>query len=92
MAWLAEYRSRILAAYALVALTVGGLLHVAGEGSAGNGVWWIGVVVLAAELLGEVIHTVFVERRMGVDTIALIAMVGSLALGEELAGAGRSAS
>lgn len=85
-AWLAEYRSRILAAYALAALTVGGLLHVAGEESAGNGVWRIGVIVLAAELLGEVIHTVFLERRMGVDTIALIAMVGSLALGQELAG------
>jgi len=35
---------------------------------------------------GEVIHTVFVERRMGVDTIALVAMLGSLALGEYLAG------
>ena len=86
MAWLAEHRSRILAAYALVALTLGGVLHLAGERSAGDGVWRIGVTVLAAELLGEVIHTVFVERRMGVDTIALIAMVGSLALGQELAG------
>jgi cation transport ATPase len=86
VAWLAEHRNRILAAYALVALTVGALLHVAGEGSAGKGVWRIAIVVLAADLLGEVIHTVFVERRMGVDTIVLIAMAGSLALGQELAG------
>ena len=30
--------------------------------------------------------TILLERHMGVDTIALVAMVGSLALGEELAG------
>jgi heavy metal translocating P-type ATPase len=62
------------------------LLHLAGVGAAGDDVWALGTAVLAVELLGEVIRTVFVERRMGVDTIALVAMVGSLALGEYLAG------
>ena len=31
-------------------------------------------------------RTVVVEHSLGVDTIALVAMVGALALGEELAG------
>jgi heavy metal translocating P-type ATPase len=77
---------RALAAFALFALIAGGLLHLVGAGSAGDHVWAVAIVILAVELLGEVIHTVFVERRMGVDTIALVAMVGSLALGEYLAG------
>src|SRR6476646_2055224 len=85
-AWFAEHRSRLLATFALLTLAVGGVLHLAGAGSAGDGVWKVSVAILAAELLGEVINTVFVERRMGVDTIALVAMVGSLALGEYLAG------
>jgi heavy metal translocating P-type ATPase len=86
MSSLTEHRSRLLAAFALVTLVAGGLLHLAGAGAAGDEVWAVATAILAAELLGEVIHTVFVERRMGVDTIALVAMVGSLALGEYLAG------
>ncbi len=86
MSSLAGHRSRLLASFALVTLAAGGLLHLAGAGAAGDDVWAAATAILAAELLGEVIHTVFVERRMGVDTIALVAMVGSLALGEYLAG------
>jgi heavy metal translocating P-type ATPase len=86
MSSLAEHRSRLLAAFALVTLAAGGLLHLTGAAHAGDDVWAVAIVILAAELLGEVIHTVFVERRMGVDTIALVAMVGSLALGQYLAG------
>lgn len=86
MTWLSEHRSRLLAAFALVTLAAGGVLHLAGAGHAGDRVWAVATAVLAVELLGEVIHTVFVDRRMGVDTIALLAMVGSLALGEYLAG------
>ena len=67
-------------------LAIGGVLKLAGAGGAGGDVWAVGIVVLSAELLAEVIHTVFVDRRMGVDTIALIAMAGSLALNEYLAG------
>jgi heavy metal translocating P-type ATPase len=84
--WLREHRSLLLALFALAALVTGGLLHLAGAGSAGDDVWAAAVAILAAELFAEVIHTVFVERHMGVDTIALVAMVGSLALGEYLAG------
>ena len=84
--WLVAHRSLILAATALAALVAGGLLHLTGAGAAGDGVWRVAVALLAAELAVEVAHTVLVEHRTGVDTIALLAMVGSLALGEELAG------
>ena len=42
------------------------------------------VTLLAAELTLEVGRTVVVEHSLGVDTIALVAMTGSLALGQEL--------
>ena len=81
-----ERRARILAAVALAALVAGGALHLAGAGSQGDAVWRAAVALLAAELAIEVAHTLRLEHNMGVDTIALVAMIGSLALGEELAG------
>jgi heavy metal translocating P-type ATPase len=81
-----EHRALILAAIALLAIATGGLLHLVGEGGAGNDVWRAVVALLALELAFEIGHTVLVERHLGVDTIALVAMVGSLALGQELAG------
>ena len=44
------------------------------------------VALLTAELAFEVIRTLIVEHHMGVNTIALVAMLGALALGEEFAG------
>ena len=61
-------------------------MHLAGAGATGDDVWRATVALLAAELAFEVVRTVVADRHMGVDTIALVAMVGSLALGEELAG------
>ncbi len=81
-----EHRALILAALALLALAAGGILHLAGEAEAGDAVWRAAVVLLATELAVEVGRTILVDRHMGVDTIALVAMVGSLPLGEELAG------
>jgi heavy metal translocating P-type ATPase len=83
---LVEHRARILAVFAVLALTVGGALQLAGAGSVGNQVWRVTVALLAIELACEVVRTVVVDHHMGVDTIALIAMVGALVLGEELAG------
>jgi len=83
---LVEHRALILAAIALLAIALGGLLHLAGEGSAGNEVWQAAVALLALELAFEIGHTVLIDRHLGVDTIALVAMVGSLALEQELAG------
>jgi heavy metal translocating P-type ATPase len=86
-AGLIEHRALILAVIALLAIACGGLLHLAGEGAAGNEVWRAAVVLLALELAFEVGRTVIVDHHLGVDTIALVAMVGSLALEQELAGA-----
>jgi len=82
-----EHRAPILAALALLAIVAGGLLHLGAEGASGDQVWRVTVAVLALELAVEVGHTVLVKRHLGVDTIALVAMVGSLALEQELAGA-----
>jgi len=84
---LVEHRARILATVALVAIAAGGLLHLLGAGDAGTVVWRAAVALLAADLAYEVARTVVVDRHLGVDTVALVAMVGALALGEELAGA-----
>ena len=86
LAWLLEHRAQILASIAVTAIAVGGALHALGAGSAGDAVWGAAVALLAVELAFEVGRTVIVERTLGVDTIALLAMVGALALGEELAG------
>ena len=86
LGWLVEHRARVLAAIAALSIVVGGLLHIAGQGAAGNDVWRAAVALLATELAFEVGRTVIVDHHMGVDTIALVAMVGSLLLGQELAG------
>jgi heavy metal translocating P-type ATPase len=83
---LVEHRARVLAGTAALSIVVGGVLYLVGEGAAGRDVWAAAVALLAAELAFEVARTVVVDHHMGVDTIALIAMVGALALGEEFAG------
>src|SRR6478736_5270237 len=85
--WLVIHRARILASVAALSILVGGALYLSGRHAAGTDVWAAAVLVLAAELTFEVGHTVIVDHHLGVDTIALVAMVGALALGEELAGA-----
>jgi heavy metal translocating P-type ATPase len=84
---LVEHRALILASVALCAIAVGGILHATGLPAVGDDVWRATVALLATELFTEVVHTIVTDHHMGVDTIALIAMVGSLALGQELAGA-----
>jgi heavy metal translocating P-type ATPase len=80
-------RASILAVVAATAIVAGGVLHLVGAPSAGQTVWRAAVALLAADLAYEVGRTVIVDHHLGVDTIALVAMVGALALGEELAGA-----
>src|SRR4051812_38827411 len=84
---LAESRAQVLAALAFMAIVAGFALHLAGAAAAGHQVWRAAVALLAVELTFEVGRTVIVDHHLGVDTIALVAMVGALALGEELAGA-----
>jgi heavy metal translocating P-type ATPase len=84
--WLIGHRARILAAIALGAIIIGGAFHLLGEPAVGDAVWTTVLVLLTAVLAFEVAKTVLVRHHMGVDTIALVAMAGSLALGELLAG------
>ncbi len=84
---LVESRAQILAAVAVSAIAAGFALHLAGAADAGHQVWRAAVALLAVELAFEVVRTVVVDHHLGVDTIALVAMIGALALGEELAGA-----
>lgn len=84
---LIESRAQVLAAVAVVAIAAGFVLHAIGAGEIGHQVWRAAVALLAAELALEVARTVLIEHHLGVDTIALVAMVGALALDEELAGA-----
>ncbi len=86
LGWLVEHRYRLLSGIAAGSILVGGALYLAGEQTAGQAVWAAAVALLAAELAVEVARTVIVDHHMGVDTIALVAMVGALALGEEFAG------
>jgi heavy metal translocating P-type ATPase len=83
---LIDHRAPLLAAAALVALAAGGALHAVGLGPEGDAVWRAAVVLLAAELSIEVARTIVLEHGMGVDTIALVAMIGALALDQYLAG------
>ena len=75
--WLIDHRARLLAAVALAAIAGGGALHATGNGAAGDAVWRLTLALLALELAVEVARTMLVERRTGVDTIALVAMVGA---------------
>ena len=84
--WLIDRRARILMFIALGALAAGGAATLVGEGDLGSAIWGAATALLASELAFEVVRTILGERHMGVDTIALVAMVGSLALGQELAG------
>ncbi len=81
-----EHRATLLAAVAVIAIAVGAVLHLTGSDEAGRQVWRAAVALLALELFVEVLRSWIVDRSLGVDTIALVAMVGALALDEALAG------
>ena len=69
----------------LVAIAAGGFLHLAGAARAGDVVWAVGIMVTLVPLTWSVFKSLL-RRDVGVDAIALVAMVGALALGEYLAG------
>jgi heavy metal translocating P-type ATPase len=78
--------ARVLAVGALLAVVAGGLLHLAGEPRAGDVVWAVSVGVMVVPLGWSVLRALR-HGDVGVDAIALVAMVGALALQEYLAGA-----
>jgi heavy metal translocating P-type ATPase len=78
--------NRLLAAGVLAAIGVGGLLHLVSEPALGDAVWAAATAVVLVPLAWGVGKSLL-RGDVGVDTIALVAMAASLALGEYLAGA-----
>ena len=76
----------ILLAVTLAGLAVGGLLHLAGAGGAGDTAWLATAVCGSAYALWAMADALR-QRRVGVDVIALLALVGAVAVGELLAAA-----
>jgi heavy metal translocating P-type ATPase len=78
--------SRVFLALSVVGIVTGGALALAGRSDAANLAWAattvVGIVPIAWSVVRDLIH-----GETGVDLIAILAMVGALALGEYLAGA-----
>ena len=70
----------------LAAIAAGGVLHLTGNGEAGDTAWAIVTAAMLVALSWSVARSLL-HGEVGVDAIALVAMAGSLALGEYLAGA-----
>jgi cation transport ATPase len=77
---------RLLAGIALAGILAGGLARLAGLGGPAGILWALTTAVVLAPLALTVLADLR-RRELGVDLIALLAMAGSLALGEYLAGA-----
>lgn len=70
----------------LVGLAAGGVLHLLGAKGAGQIAWMAVTAIVLVPTIGAVVRAAL-RREAGVDIIAVIAMAGALALGENLAGA-----
>ena len=71
---------------ALAGLIAGACAHLAGAVAAGHGIWAATTVVGLIPAAWWVIEAIR-SHRLGVDVIALLALAGTLAVGETLAGA-----
>ncbi len=82
----ADTRPRLIALATLVLIVAGGLLALLDSTTAANVVWGLTVATMLVPLTWSIARTL-AAGRVGVDAIALVAMVGALAVGEYLAGA-----
>jgi heavy metal translocating P-type ATPase len=76
----------VLLAVALAGLAAGAALHLAGQATAGHAMWAATTTIGLAPAAWWVIDAAR-HRRLGADVIALLALVGTLVVGEYLAGA-----
>ncbi|MHB9864172.1 heavy metal translocating P-type ATPase [Streptomyces sp. YIM S03343] len=76
----------LLLAVTVLALVSGGVFWLAGAGSLADLCWAIGTVAAVGPSIGWVLHALH-EGQAGVDLIAVLALGGTLAVGEYLAGA-----
>ncbi len=84
--WLGRRLAVIVLIVTGACLLVGGALHLAGAAAAGDAVWVVSGTIGAAYSLWTMIDSLR-RGRVGVDLIALLALVGALAVGEYLAAA-----
>lgn len=85
LAHLRRWGPVVLTAAAALSLGAGGGLWLAQAVTAGRLVWAAGTILVLAVVAYRIVRELL-RRRMGVDLIALLAMLGSLLLGQELAG------
>jgi heavy metal translocating P-type ATPase len=84
--WLAQHLASVLLVVTGGCLALGGVLHLAGAADGADVVWMVGGAVGAAYSLWTMLAALR-QGRLGVDIIALLALVGALAVGEYLAAA-----
>jgi heavy metal translocating P-type ATPase len=72
--------------FTIACLVLGGALNLAGQTQAGDALWILAALV-SAVMLGVGIVRDLIAGHTGVDLVAFLAMVGSVALGEYLTGA-----
>jgi heavy metal translocating P-type ATPase len=77
---------RALIVIAISGLTCGILAKLAHRPELAETFWWMATLPVAAGLIVSIIRDL-IAGRLGVDAIALVAMIGALALGEPLVGA-----
>lgn len=76
----------LLLAGTLAALAAGGALHLAGASNTGDAVWIAASAAGAAAAIWWLVAALR-QGQLGVDLIAVLALVGAVAVGEPLAGA-----
>ena len=76
----------VLLVVAVTLLAAGGILHLAGLDEAAHSVWALDAIVGIVPATWWVIDAAR-HRRLGVDALAVLALVGTLVIGEQLAGA-----
>ncbi len=84
--WLGRHVALVFLVIAVAGLLAGGLARLAGAGAAGDVAWFVVGCCGAAYALWAMINSLR-RRRLGVDAIALLAVVGAMAVGELLAAA-----
>ena len=82
---LARLVDRVFLPFVFVCLVVGAGAHATGQHAIGDATWIVATIASAVRLLVGIAYEVL-HGRTGVDVLALLAMVGSVAFGELLAG------
>jgi heavy metal translocating P-type ATPase len=83
---LARHRDVVLLLVAVACLAAGAIAWLLGNHAAAHGVW-TAATVLGIVASGCWVVSAALRRRLGVDVLALVALVGTVVVGEALAGA-----